>query len=82
MIFGCPGSKIFKAPEPVSVKCELCSAETEIWSDEGSVKCPGCGKTIFRNTGQSCLDWCKHARECVGEEVYKNNMYQKQMKGV
>ena len=30
--------------------------------------CPVCSKTVFRPGMQSCLDWCKHAKECVGAE--------------
>jgi hypothetical protein len=48
-----------------------CGADTEIWSDEAEGKCPSCGATVVRYASQSCVDWCKHARECLGEDKYK-----------
>lgn len=70
MIEGCPGADRFKKPHPEEVECPFCREEVEIWSDEFSVVCPKCGKMVSR-AGQSCLDWCKAAKECVGEERYK-----------
>lgn len=51
-------------------KCPECGEEVEIFSDEMKVNYPICGFTIF-NDIQSCLQWCKYARECVGEELYR-----------
>lgn len=66
MISSCPGSGKFKQPEPQAIKCRFCGRETEIWSDESQTKCDKCKKVVARELGQSCLDWCKHARECMG----------------
>ena len=66
----CPGSLGFVQPKPEMFRCPSCGAEVEIWSDEGTGKCPACSKTVFRPGMQSCLDWCKHAKECVGEEKF------------
>ena len=70
MIEGCPGAQQFRQPHPENVVCPFCGEDVEIWSDEFSAACPQCGKTVSRG-GQSCLDWCKAARECVGDETYK-----------
>lgn len=70
MILKCPGSQSFSRPHPEFIKCPHCGKEIEIWSDEVKAKCPSCKKTVLRESGQSCLDWCKYAKECVGEEVY------------
>jgi len=43
----------------------------EIWTDEAFRPCPSCGKDVFRTGVQSCLEWCRLAEECVGEEKYK-----------
>lgn len=70
MIFECPGSGKFKHPTPGSVICPCCKEEVEIWTDEDRAKCPKCGKVVAREPSSSCLDWCGHARECVGGEIY------------
>jgi hypothetical protein len=77
MIFNCPGSQKFKQPHPESIRCPHCGVEVEIWTDEGRTVCPKCRKVVERETGQSCLDWCKYAKECAGEEVYKKYIKQR-----
>ena len=77
MIYGCPGSQKFRQPQPENVMCPFCEKEIEIWTDEFRAVCPGCAKVVSR-AGQCCLDWCKAAKECVGEQVYKD--YEKNKK--
>ena len=71
MIFKCPGSHSFSQPHPEIIKCHFCSAEVEIWSDEVKATCISCKKIITREQAQSCLEWCKYAKDCVGDEVLK-----------
>lgn len=66
MIFNCPGSQKFKQPQPEDIKCPHCGREVEIWTDESGARCPNCKQCVLRQTGQSCLDWCKYAGECSG----------------
>ena len=71
MFSECPGTKNFKRPEPDYINCPHCLEELEIWSDEFQAKCPKCKKIVIRNQEkQTCLDWCKSAKECVGEAFY------------
>lgn len=78
MIFNCPGSKKFKQPEPRLLQCPSCRGEIEIWTDEIQAVCPKCKNTIMRQPeGASCLDWCKYAKECVGDQVYTNYLKNK-----
>lgn len=70
MILGCPGAKFFKQPEPEIIKCNACTGEVEIWTDEVKAICPDCGYCLIRKQSQSCLDWCKFAKDCVGREHY------------
>lgn len=70
MMFGCPGSQHFKQPHPELASCPFCNEEVEIWTDEFETKCPKCGRKVVRVNGQCCLDWCRFAKECVGEKVY------------
>ena len=67
----CPGSARLRQPKPEFFTCPNCGNEVEIWSDEAIRACPSCGDQVFRMGMQSCLDWCKFAAECVGEEKYK-----------
>ena len=72
MISNCPGSQKFKQPQPETIKCASCGEEIEIWTDEIKAVCPKCKNTVMREQGASCLDWCKYAKECVGEDIYNS----------
>lgn len=74
----CPGAQKFRQPEPENIKCPVCKQEVEIWTDEFQVTCPNCKNKIFRQQeGASCLDWCKYAKECVGDTTYNIYMQNK-----
>jgi hypothetical protein len=77
-IFKCPGAQRVTQPKPEIIKCPHCSKEVEIWTDEAKAVCPNCKKTVTRLKGQSCLDWCKYAKDCVGDKAY--NKYIKNKK--
>lgn len=79
MAKSCPGSIGVAQPKPEMFRCQNCGYEVEIWSDEAMGDCPKCSKTLFRPGMQSCLDWCKHAKECVGDKKYRQY---NQMKGL
>ncbi|TAK29907.1 MAG: hypothetical protein EPO21_20325 [Chloroflexota bacterium] len=70
-MLNCPGSSSLKQATPESIACPHCGTELEIWSDEVKTTCTGCKATVFKAQGQSCIDWCKFARQCVGDEVYE-----------
>ncbi len=67
----CPGSSTFAQPKIDLVKCPGCGEDVEVWSDEPTGQCTNCGRTATRSSTQSCMDWCKHAQECLGDEKYK-----------
>jgi len=77
MLSNCPGSQKFKQPQPETIKCASCGEEIEIWTDEIKAVCPKCKNTIMREQGVSCLDWCKYAKECVGENTYNSYIQNK-----
>ena len=77
MISKCPGSQSFSQPHPEDIECNYCGAQIEIWTDEAKATCPKCGKTVIRLEGQSCLDWCRYAKECVGDQIYGKYMRNK-----
>ena len=63
----CPGTDS-RFIDAESVKCGKCGYEVEIFSDEIRSACPKCGSEVARARIPSCVDWCKSARECVGDE--------------
>jgi DNA-directed RNA polymerase subunit RPC12/RpoP len=74
MTVRCPGQD-FRWLRVELYKCPNCGAEEEIFSNETRVKCHECGEWIYKGKLPSCIDWCASARQCLGEERWK------QMKG-
>ncbi|MBN2551354.1 MAG: hypothetical protein JXB06_01235 [Spirochaetales bacterium] len=70
----CPGAKFLRQPKPEIFECPSCGEEVEIWSDEVRGVCSNCGRAVFREGTMSCLEWCKFAKDCVGEEAYDRYM--------
>jgi ribosomal protein S27E len=66
----CPGSAFIRTPTLTIKICPECGEEVEVFSNDFSVECEKCGFTVY-NDQQSCIDWCKYARECLGDEVYE-----------
>lgn len=64
----CPGTHAIKTPALTIKKCPECGSDVEIFSDEMQTQC-ACGNVIYHNAS-SCVRWCRHAIECVGEETY------------
>jgi DNA-directed RNA polymerase subunit RPC12/RpoP len=70
MVTKCPGQDLRNLRVSLH-KCPNCGAEVEMFSDEIRVKCPKCGEKVYREQVSSCIDWCAKARECLGEERWK-----------
>ncbi len=77
----CPGARMLRQPAPEIFTCPDCGGEVEIWTDELRGTCPQCKRIVLKESTQSCLDWCKYAKECVGDETYGRHM-QNRMAGV
>jgi len=71
----CPGSANLKTPTLTIKICPQCGDEVEVFSNDTQVVCSNCGFVIYNDT-LSCIQWCKYARECVGEEMF-NTYYKK-----
>ncbi len=67
---GCPGQDMRNLKVDL-VKCPKCGAESELFSDEMSIKCRKCGTRIERKQVPSCVQWCASARQCLGEERWR-----------
>ena len=64
----CPGAAHLRTPTIEFKNCPECGYEVEIFSDEVKVICK-CGFEIYNNI-QSCIQWCRYAKQCVGKEMY------------
>jgi hypothetical protein len=73
MLDHCPGAANLQTPTLSIKKCPQCDEEVELFSNDISVKCSNCGFIVYNNI-ESCIQWCKHAKECVGEETYNRLM--------
>jgi len=45
----------------------------ELFSIDTQVACDNCGFIAYNDT-LSCVQWCEHARKCVGDEMYEQMM--------
>ncbi|MDD4859367.1 MAG: hypothetical protein PHR56_04100 [Dehalococcoidales bacterium] len=72
-MFKCPGQDMRNLRVEV-FKCTNCGADVEIFSDESRARCQKCGTRIFREKMPSCIEWCASARQCLGEERWKQLM--------
>ena len=53
--------------------CPQCGNLIEMFSTDTQVACEHCGFVAF-NDSLSCVQWCKYARKCVGDEMYEHLM--------
>ena len=53
--------------------CPQCGHEIEIFSVDTEAACEHCGFVIY-NDQLSCVQWCKFARQCVGDQMYEKMM--------
>lgn len=65
----CPGS-LAGTPTLKIKKCPECGSEVEVFSNDVKVDCEKCGFAVY-NDVESCIQYCKYAKSCVGEELYK-----------
>ena len=62
---GCQGKPQIKIMEKT---CPQCGHEVEIFSIDTQVACENCGFVIYNDT-LTCVQWCKYARQCMGDEM-------------
>jgi ribosomal protein S27AE len=53
--------------------CPQCGNVIELFSVDTEVACEHCGFEAYNDT-LSCVQWCKYAKQCVGEEMYNAMM--------
>ena len=70
MLEGCQG----KPRTPIHEKvCPRCGSIIEMFSIDTQMACENCGFVAYNDT-LSCVQWCKYARQCVGDEMYEAMM--------
>lgn len=71
MFEGCQGKP--RTPTIYEKVCPQCGGTIEIFSIDTEVACDNCGFVAYNDT-LSCVQWCKYAKQCVGEEMYNHMM--------
>ena len=70
----CPGqSSLFWKPEDVTEKpCPDCGYLVEFFKTDIKRKCPQCSREMINpKANLSCAEWCNHAEDCLGPDIYK-----------
>ena len=62
-----------RTPTIEEKRCPQCGSIIEIFSTDTQVACDHCGFIAY-NDALSCIQWCKYARKCVGDEMYEHMM--------
>ena len=65
---GCQGRP--KTPTIIEKICPQCGHEIEMFSIDTEMKCDNCGFVVY-NESLSCVQWCKYARKCMGDDMYE-----------
>ena len=73
----CPGTADLRTPTLTIKRCPQCGKEVEVFSNDVKVTCSNCGHVVW-NDIRSCVQWCKYAKECIGEETYQKIMAAKE----
>ena len=71
ILHGCQAKP--KTPTIIEKVCPQCGHEIEMFSIDTQMTCEHCGFVAYTDT-LSCGQWCAHAKECVGEEMYEQMM--------
>ena len=71
MFEGCQGKP--RTPTIHEKTCPRCGSIIELFSIDTEVACDTCGFVAY-NDALSCVQWCKYAKQCVGEEMYNHMM--------
>ena len=71
MFEGCQGKP--RTPTIHEKICPRCGSVIELFFIDTEVACDTCGFVAYNDT-LSCVQWCKYARQCVGEEMYNHMM--------
>ena len=68
ILHGCQAKP--RTPTIIEKICPQCGHEIEMFSIDTQMPCEHCGFVAYNDT-LSCVQWCAHAKDCVGEEMYE-----------
>jgi len=68
--YRCPGQSHRNLKAELQ-QCSACGYQVEIFSDELMVRCPDCDREVYAKKNPSCIDWCKAAEKCLGQDRYE-----------
>ena len=71
ILHGCQAKP--RTPGIIEKICPNSGHEIEMFTIDTQMACEHCGFVAYNDT-LSCVQWCKHARKCVGDEVYEQMM--------
>ena len=71
LIQGCQGRPA--TPTLTEKVCPRCGAVVEVFSTDTQAVCDSCGQVVY-NDALSCAQWCRYARQCLGETAYHRLM--------
>ena len=71
IVEGCQGKP--RTPTIQEKICPQCGSIIEMFSIDTQMACEKCGFIAYNDT-LSCVQWCAHAKQCVGEEMYAHMM--------
>jgi len=71
MLDGCQGKP--RTPTIIEKVCPQCGELIEMFSIDSQMACERCGFIAYNDT-LSCVQWCAHARKCVGDKMYEYMM--------
>lgn len=71
LMSGCQGKP--RTPTIIEKACPNCGHEIELFSIDSERVCEHCGFVAYNDT-LSCVQWCQHAKQCVGEAMYEHMM--------
>lgn len=73
----CPGTRSFVSPQIIIRNCPFCGEEVEFFEYETQQECPECGRIVYREASESCIEWCSYADKCI-EELESKRMISKE----
>ena len=68
ILHGCQAKP--RTPTIIEKICPQCGHEIEMFSIDTQMPCEHCVFVAYNDT-LSCVQWCAHAKDCVGEEMYE-----------